>query len=485
MDNNDNERDELLKKFVESLKTPAVPTDFTEQELIEIFDYAGDLNNDFIRMEVLLRGARFFPESRELADRRGIIYDELLSQEDVDEFLKSSTPPGTFLGEITRVKLGYEQNDITDEEVVKFVNKSLEEFAPLQDEEIIRLVQLVTSVGKLPWLASIMEKVSKCVSNVDILCYEIAARSMESGDYAVAIPLLEKLVESFPYTDQYWAMLSQCQLQNHQFEAAEEALDMALAINPSNEMAVSMKLAFLPNDESARDALSSMYEHNPDNNDIFYRYVNFLSSYGDSNKARNMLLNRKEENPLEPRMLIAMMRLSPEDIVRYIKKCVPANLLKESTPDFWMELVYGAMNAHYFESAVALLIELFNKEKVEFSFDMLMAISDLLFKEQRFAEVLTVLLSEQNADLCDFTENRIIILVSLLKTMNVGHAADLARHWVNEENFEVIANFDSPRLLAEAAVGRIFRDVCKDIIAYDDGSNRFDIDKYDPLGLWK
>ena len=484
MDNIDNERDELIKRFADSLKKPAIPTDFDEQDLIEIFDYAGDLNNDFIRMEVLLRGSRFFPESRELSDRRGILYDELLSQEDVDEFLNSSTPPGTFIGEITRVKLASEQGKITADEVLKFVKKSLKEFAPLQDEEIVRLVQLVASVDKLEWMVSNIESVGTSVSNKDILYYEIAARSMDLSDYKTAIPLLEKLVENFPYSDQYWAMLSQCQIETQSFEAAEESIDMALAINPGNEMAVNVKMIFLPQNAEALPVLKSMYEHNPANDDVFYRYVTYLTSYGDPDDARKLLAKREIKNPLEQRMVIAYMRLSPEDITKFIKK-LPKDTIAAIEPDFWMEIVYGAINAQFYESAVALLIQLARVKVVQFSFDMLMTYCDLLFKTRRFVEVLAVLLAKENFDLCDFTENKIIILVSLIKTGNIAHARELATHWLVPGNFELVVNAPSPGIVAESSVESMFTSICRDIVAMKEKTKQSKLDEYDPLNIWK
>ena len=47
---------------------------FDETDLIEIFDYASDMDNYIVKMEVLLYGARHYPASEALATRRAWFY---------------------------------------------------------------------------------------------------------------------------------------------------------------------------------------------------------------------------------------------------------------------------------------------------------------------------------------------------------------------------------------------------------------------------
>lgn len=63
MEDFSDERDELCRRFRQSLAKPISERFYDEDELVELFDYAGDLNDDYLRMEVLLCGARFYPGS--------------------------------------------------------------------------------------------------------------------------------------------------------------------------------------------------------------------------------------------------------------------------------------------------------------------------------------------------------------------------------------------------------------------------------------
>ena len=76
MDEAENTRQALYERFLESLRRPVAERFFDEDELVEIFDYSGDLNDDYVRLEVLMCGFRLYPESDALAARRAVFYND-------------------------------------------------------------------------------------------------------------------------------------------------------------------------------------------------------------------------------------------------------------------------------------------------------------------------------------------------------------------------------------------------------------------------
>lgn len=74
MSDDENPREELYQRFRESLRRPVSERFFDEDELVEVYDYAGDLNDDYVQMEVLFCGARLYPESQALSERRALLY---------------------------------------------------------------------------------------------------------------------------------------------------------------------------------------------------------------------------------------------------------------------------------------------------------------------------------------------------------------------------------------------------------------------------
>ena len=88
----DRERQQLLDEFAAALRArhenPGSEPWFSEDDLVDVFDFAGDVGNDYLRAEALMWGARTFPESERLFERRGVFYSDVLSDKDVEEFMQ-------------------------------------------------------------------------------------------------------------------------------------------------------------------------------------------------------------------------------------------------------------------------------------------------------------------------------------------------------------------------------------------------------------
>lgn len=71
-DHNSNPADELRERFRSELGLPPAQRYYSEDELIDIFDNSGDAGDDYLRTEALLLGARLYPDSQALLERRAI-----------------------------------------------------------------------------------------------------------------------------------------------------------------------------------------------------------------------------------------------------------------------------------------------------------------------------------------------------------------------------------------------------------------------------
>ena len=75
MENPHDSRRALYERFYAIVGRADNPQDaddayFDEDDIIEIYDYANDMNDDFIKLEALFYGARMFPASEALRTRR-------------------------------------------------------------------------------------------------------------------------------------------------------------------------------------------------------------------------------------------------------------------------------------------------------------------------------------------------------------------------------------------------------------------------------
>lgn len=68
------ERRQLYDRFRSELATSPRDMFFDEKELVEIYDQAGDLDDEHVKLEVLLHGFRLYPDSEDLAMRRAYFY---------------------------------------------------------------------------------------------------------------------------------------------------------------------------------------------------------------------------------------------------------------------------------------------------------------------------------------------------------------------------------------------------------------------------
>ena len=56
-------RDQVLARFRQQLGKPLSERFFDEDFLLDVFDYAGDIQDDYLRMEAMMCLARFYPDS--------------------------------------------------------------------------------------------------------------------------------------------------------------------------------------------------------------------------------------------------------------------------------------------------------------------------------------------------------------------------------------------------------------------------------------
>ena len=268
-DNTNDRRNELCNRFRQSLSGDSSSMYFDEDELIEIFDYAGDLNDDYLRMEVLLCGARYYPDSVALKQRRALLYytfgDDLTSK-----YLQDNAESHGVIWDITRLR----NANLMGADAVKALDDILANYSEFDDEEVIQLVDLASSLGRNDWLLSRLDALRAHVSYLPTLLYEIAVMLEMEQRYGEAITLLEELTNLEPYNEQYWFMLAQEYDLDDNIPGALQALDLALAILPGDKAMrfYHARLLARNEDESGRSeaikSLEQLAESYPDDIDI-------------------------------------------------------------------------------------------------------------------------------------------------------------------------------------------------------------------------
>lgn len=267
-DNTNDRRSELCSRFRQSLAGDnATSQYFDEEELVEIFDYAGDLNDDYLRMEALLCGARYYPDSEPLRQRRALLYytfgDDL-----TDKYLEDNSNRHSPLWDIARIRAA----NPAGVEALAALDRMLSDYSEFDDEEIIQLVDLAASLGQTDWLMKRLKQLRKHVTYLPTLLYEIAVQLEIDQRYDDAINLLEQLTDLEPYNEQYWFMLAQEYDLNDNTAGALQALDLALAILPDDKAMRFYHARLLARDSAtihqAIDTIGRLVDEYPDDIDI-------------------------------------------------------------------------------------------------------------------------------------------------------------------------------------------------------------------------
>lgn len=228
---------ELTERFRADLARPVAERYYSEDDLIDIFDYAGDMGDDYVRLEALMLGARLYPDSIDLKERRAIFY-LYLDQKAFQSFLDDNPTMDTPLWQILRLNLLKPGQHNVEAILQSFIDHA----SRLTDEEVIQFVQLAAGVGALDWVLAHLDELRAHVDYLPTLLYEVAAQAEDRHMYDRASELVAELTDLEPYNPDYWTMHATLAVMRHRPDEAAADIEYALAIDPDNLEALRAKL---------------------------------------------------------------------------------------------------------------------------------------------------------------------------------------------------------------------------------------------------
>lgn len=253
-----NERLNLYNRFKESLRSGDDSTFFDADDLIIIIDQAVDLQDEYVELEAIMRGYRFFPDNEELNARRAFLYYGMNLEEGVDnvsQTLTSDSPMAQIL-KIRRLEEGPQNRD----KVIAMLDEIANDPVMLTDEEIIQLVDCAGAALCLDWLKANETKLRKKTDYPPTLLYEIFIVADMQGERDYSLKLLEELTELQPFNIDFWNALAQVQAdgitpEEYDLDGALNSLEFALAIDSENPDALTLKASILMKQDKTEQAL--------------------------------------------------------------------------------------------------------------------------------------------------------------------------------------------------------------------------------------
>lgn len=242
MDSRSDDRLDLYDRFAADLKEGRLSDVFyDESDIVEIYDFAGDNEDEYIKLEALLYGARLYPDSRPLAVRRAYYYfhnnDDDAAAKLVDRFADNSV-----LWNIMRLKLG---KDITGENAATVLTRIIDSAKRLDDEDVIQLVGVAEEKGIVDRLREHAEAIAQKSEYPATFYYELGTVYDSISDHATAASLFEEATMVEPFNPMFWDALARTCYNGNDWPRALNAADYALAIDDKSDKVIFIRLAAL------------------------------------------------------------------------------------------------------------------------------------------------------------------------------------------------------------------------------------------------
>lgn len=473
-DENEKRRTELCDRFRQSLTRPVSERFFDEDELVDLFDYAGDLGDDYLKMEVLLCGARLYPDSDLLRQRRAIFYT-FLSDDAAAKFLDDNPAENSPIWEIMRLRSRAPQGDDA-RRALRYLVDGVERF---DDEEVIQLVDLASSLGVYDWLVDNETLLRSKTDYLPILLYELAVVSELNHNYPKAILYLEELTEAEPFSAYYWYMLAQDYDMLDRREQALQAVDYSLAIDGEGKDALQLRARILMQDEATRpqalEIIRRLADRFPDDIDVqrALAYISILDA--DIASLHETMRKCLERFPGDRAVLNDIIGTGLGDLPSMLDSFYAHT--DERDEDTWLDWADELRSYGYFEEA-SMVIEAFIRNNPEGVHDISILL-DCLFFLKRFPNICAILDLKQSKYLFighDRFAHLVIFAISLAKCGKAELALSMMGRMLDASTLEQTCTADMmQRITAMGVKLRIEQQLKK---------KNPDWDSFDPLCHW-
>lgn len=258
----DDERLMLYTQFKNDLNEGNLNEFYDVDDLIAIADQAADLGDDYIQLEAILRGYRFFPDNEELGVRRGYIYYDLQVKggaEGVASQPLGQNPLWTLLRLLTKV------GKLEPYKAQQRLDKLIERTEEFDDEAIIQLINVACNFRLYMWLKNKFAVLRHKTTYLPTLLFELYRHSDEFRDVQFSLSLLEELTDLEPFNIDFWNATAREYINIQAFDKAIIPLDYALAIDSEDLAMIELRgitLLHLERIQEANDLLKPYYKAN-------------------------------------------------------------------------------------------------------------------------------------------------------------------------------------------------------------------------------
>ncbi len=221
-------RERLYYKLKNDLKHRRSTIQYDIDDLIEIYDYAHDVYDQYVQFEILLIASSRFPENDEFTQRRAYFYYNMPGLEDGAIDLLRANASKSALWSLLQLLLDAKNNATN---ITKRLDSIINQYDEFDDETAIQLVLACSTLDTYDWLLKNKHSIEKKCLFSETLLFEIAHLAEIKQDYATSAKLLEELTLQDPFNASYWQLLAYQHICMQDYENALNSIDYALAID--------------------------------------------------------------------------------------------------------------------------------------------------------------------------------------------------------------------------------------------------------------
>lgn len=310
MMSDDSAADDLLslyQSFSHAVVNGKDLSEFSKDDLLDIYDYTRGIPDDFLANEAVIAGLRRFPKSKDFIKRKALLFYDL-GQEEVCFTTLMSLPERMFVRAVASVRHEIEKFNASPD-----LCKVLEEYKPgsVEDGDILFLSDIFEDIGRVDVLeqcAETISKISQFPTTIFRCLYNI---SIENGEAGKAEKYARRLTEIDPFNSSTWVDLGNFYLTKlENLAGAIEAVEYALAIDPENVPAKMIKAFALyeADPQKARQLTQEVLSKNP--SDARALYVSACMDFNEKRESEavdKIISSLAEFNSVQSRDAVDLM----------------------------------------------------------------------------------------------------------------------------------------------------------------------------------
>ena len=450
----DNQLEKLYNKFRQELANNDISIYYDEGDLADIFDYAGDIHDDYIRLEVMLIGNRLFPDSEILLERRAIWLANMGNEPLRQFILDHPRSNSSVMWETLRIRANA---PYPADEAIRELESLLDRFRLEEDESIIQFVGLVRHLEQESWLTANIDRVRDRCEYPPTLLFEIARMAENRPQSLAALPLLEELTELDPFNTDYWGLMAELQSNCDLYEESLTSLEYAKALEPDDvELLTIEGYNYLKLNRIDR-AIASFNHALEVDADYFIAKRNLLEAYRmkqETAKCAELVRDLFRADPSDTSLLCDMLIAFPDEISDTLSHYYANTDAVENEA-----IVHVSELCRTGNESVALGYLRWYQDAFSLSMQGKMVFIELLYHNGHYQEAYNYLIDNLKSPILSAGELPIIaVIVSILLRL---HVFDEALHFCNnwlEKLHEVNVEHNSFHL-----VNRGLRDILTDV----------------------